>query len=119
MKRLIVLFLALILVTSFIGCNTSFISEEPIKYTCDLSEFPTDNDCRGYGKVIEVAKGKLLIEPGSDEDKIEYGDVVWLICDEAESYDVGQVVTYIFRDIKAPDKKGNPLNIIALLVYME
>ena len=60
-----------------------------------------------------------MISPGSNEDKITFGEVVWLVCDQAYAYSVGQVVTYTFRDVKAPDNEGNPLNIIALLVYME
>ena len=92
---------------------------EPVKYTCDLSKYPTNEDCMGYGKIAEIYDGKLLIIPGSDQDKKEFGEVLWLICDDAEFYSVGQVVTYTFRDVKAPNKEGEPLNIIALLVYME
>lgn len=92
---------------------------EPVRYTCDLSKYPTNKDCMGYGKVAEISDEKLLIVPGSDQDKIEFGEVVWLICDEAKAYSVGQVVTYTFRDVKTPNKDGEPLNIIALLVYME
>ena len=92
---------------------------EPVKYTCDLSKYPTNEICMGYGEVKKIAEGKLLISPGSNEDKITFGEVVWLVCDQAYAYSVGQVVTYTFRDVKAPDNECNPLNIIALLVYME
>ena len=92
---------------------------QPVKYTCDLSQYPTNQDCRGYGRIAQISDGKLLIVPGSDQDRIAFGEVVWLVCDDAEAYSVGQVVTYTFRDVKAPDNQGEPLNIIALLVYME
>ena len=93
--------------------------EVPIDYTCDLSVFPLDTDRMGYGTVAEVRDGKLLIVPGSEEARTEFGVVVWLVCDYAEAYSVGQVVTYTFRDVKAPKQDGEPLNIIASLVYME
>ena len=93
--------------------------EVPIEYTCDLSVFPLDTDRMGYGTVAEVRDGKLLIVPGSEEARTEFGVVVWLVCDYADAYSVGQVVTYTFRDVKAPNQDGEPLNIIATLVYME
>ena len=93
--------------------------EVPIEYTCDLSVFPLDTDRMGYGTVAEVRNGKLLIVPGSEEARTEFGVVVWLVCDYADAYSVGQVVTYTFRDVKAPDQGGEPLNIIATLVYIE
>ena len=93
--------------------------EVPIEYTCDLSVFPLDTDRMGYGTVAEVRDGKLLIVPGSEEARTEFGVVVWLVCDYADAYSVGQVVTYTFRDVKAPNHDGEPLNIIATLVYME
>ncbi len=92
---------------------------EPIKYTCDLSKYPTREDCMGYGEITEILDGKLLVVPGSSQDKIEFGEAVYLICDEAWAYSIGQVVTYTFRDVKAPNKVGEPLNIITSLVYME
>lgn len=65
-----------------------------------------------------IEDDRLLISPGY-EGKEEFGEVVWLICEEAFAYGIGQVVTFTFCDIKAPDKEGEPLNIIALSVYME
>jgi serpin B len=94
-------------------------AEENKKYNADLSKYPTNEDCMGYGKIIEIENGRLLISPGGDADKKEFGELVWLICNEAEAYSVGQVVTYIFRDVQAPDREGEPLKIIAKLVYME
>ena len=73
----------------------------------------------GYGEIKEITDGKLLVSPGLDKDKVAFCEVVWLVCDQAYAYSVGQVVTYTFRDVKAPDKEGEPLSIIALLVYME
>lgn len=90
-----------------------------IEYTCDLSVFPTDDIRNWFGEIILVEDGKLLVSPGHDDGKLEYGEVVWLVCDYAFAYSVGQVVTYTFRDVKAPDNEGEPLNIIALTVYME
>ncbi|MBE6880902.1 MAG: hypothetical protein E7490_08745 [Ruminococcaceae bacterium] len=90
-----------------------------IKYTCDLSAFPVDDTRIWFGEVILVEDGRLLISPGLDEGKTEFGEVVWLIDDYAYAYSVGQVVTYEYRDVKAPEKEGYPLSIIALLVYME
>lgn len=93
-------------------------SSGPVSYSCDLSRFPSEYDLSGYGKILSVEEERLLISPGSDKDKGEFGEVVWLICDEAYAYSEGQVVTYTFRNVTA-GKKGEPLNIIALLVYME
>lgn len=90
-----------------------------LKYTVDLSQFPTNEEMNCCGEVKVIADGKLLIAPSSDKAKAEYGKVVWLICDHEEAYNVGQVVTYTFRDVKPPEKDGDPLNIIALQVYME
>ncbi len=90
-----------------------------IKYTCDLSAFPVDDTRNWFGEIILIEDGRLLVSPGLDKGKTEFGEVVWLIYDSAYAYSVGQVVTYTFRDVKAPEKEGDPLNIIALLVYME
>lgn len=90
-----------------------------IQYTCDLSVFPIDYTRNWFGEIILIEDDRLLVSPGHDVGKAEFGEVVWLICDEAFAYGVGQVVTFTFRDIKAPDKEGEPLNIIALSVYME
>lgn len=124
MKRIIALLLAFTLEMVLLGCNAQIPSHvehgtESVQYSFDLSQFPTDTDCMGYGKIVEITDGKLLIIPGSEQAKNEYGEVVWLICDEAEAYSLGQVVTYTFRDVKAPDKEGEPLKIITLTVYME
>lgn len=132
MKKIIALVVMLVLTISIVGCDNSSVQStggngnhciepgiEPIQYACDLSKFPTSEDCMGYGEIKKITNGKLLISPGSDKAKREYGEVIWLTCDEAEAYSVGQVVTYTFRDVKAADKEGEPLNIIALLVYME
>lgn len=121
MKKIVVLLVVLFCTLGIVGCGSSHIPHdyEPVKYSADLSKYPTDENCMGYGEILEIAEGKLLVSLGSDNDKAEFGEVVWLICDEAEYYSVGQVVTYTFRDVKAPDKEGAPLNIIALLVYME
>ena len=89
-----------------------------IHYTCDLSVFPTDEARNWFGEIILIEDDRLLVSPGY-EGKEKYGEVVWLVCDEAFAYSVGQVVTFTFRDIKAPDIEGEPLNIIALAVYME
>lgn len=90
-----------------------------IQYTCDLSVFPTDDIRNWFGKIILIEDDKLLVSPGNDAGKAEFGEVAWLICDEAFAYSIGQVVTFTFCDIKAPDKEGEPLTIIALSVYME
>lgn len=126
MKKLTVLFFALIFVMSFAGCNRDKPSVDeiyekygPVEYTCDLSVFPTDDVRNWYGEIILIKDDKLLVSPGSVEAKIEFGNIVWLICDEAATYNVGQVVTYTFQDVKAPDKVGAPLNIITSSVYME
>lgn len=121
MKKIIALFFMLLCLLGMVACNSNRIPAdyEPVKYSADLSKYPTDENCMGYGKILEIAEGKLLVSTGSDKDKIEFGEVVWLICDEADAYSVGQVVTYTFRDVKAPNNEGEPLNIIALLVYME
>jgi len=89
-----------------------------IQYTCDLSVFPIDDTYSWFGEIILIEDDRLLVSPGY-EGKEKYGEVVWLVCDEAFAYSVGQVVTFTFRDIKAPDIEGEPLNIIALAVYME
>ena len=89
-----------------------------IQYTCDLSVFPTEGIRNWFGEIVLIEDDRLLISPGY-EGKEEFGEVVWLICEEAFAYGIGQVVTFTFRDIKAPDKEGEPLNIIALSVYME
>ena len=89
-----------------------------IQYTCDLSVFPTEGIRNWFGEIILIEDDRLLISPGY-EGKEEFGEVVWLICEEAFAYGIGQVVTFTFRDIKTPDKEGEPLNIIALSVYME
>lgn len=121
MKRFIALFSALILVIAFALCSSGCVDSEtkPIQYTCDLSKFPTEDICMGYGQIKEIADDKLLVIPGSDQAKTEYGDVVWLIYDGAWAYSVGQVVKYTFKDVKAPDADGGSLNIIAQEVYME
>ncbi|MBQ8790112.1 MAG: leucine-rich repeat protein [Ruminiclostridium sp.] len=90
-----------------------------IKYTCDLSAFPADDTRNWFGEIILVEDGRLLISPGLDKGKMEFGEVVWLINDYAYAYSVGQIVTYEYRDVKAPEKEGYPLNIVALQVYME
>ena len=90
-----------------------------IKYTCDLSAFPVDDTRIWFGKIILIEDGRMLVSPGLDKGKTEFGEVVWLIDDYAYTYSVGQVVTYKYRDVKAPEKEGYPLSIIALLVYME
>ena len=117
MKKLVTLLVALFCILGIAGCHGGHIpaDTEPVKYSADLSGFPTNEDCMGYGEIKEITDGKLLVSPGSDKDKAAFGEVVWLVC----AYSVGQVVTYTFRDVKAPDKEGEPLSIIALLVYME
>ena len=122
MKRLVLSILVIAFLLCTAGCGAQ--NEEDSlsyagEYTCDFSEYPTTKDCMGYGKIKEIEDGKLLIAPGSDEDKIRFGEVAWLVCDDAYAYSVGQVVTYTFRDVKAPDSAGEPLNIIALTVYMD
>ena len=92
---------------------------EPIVYTCDLSRFPSDEKLMGYGEVRQIEDGKLLIAPGSEKARQEYGQVVWLVCEYAYAYRIGQVVTYTFYEVKAPHGPGEPLNIIANTVYME
>ena len=92
---------------------------EPIVYTCDLSRFPSDEKLMGYGEVRQIEDGKLLIAPGSEKARQEYGQVVWLVCEYAYAYSIGQVVTYTFYEVKAPHGPGEPLNIIANTVYME
>lgn len=94
-------------------------SYEPVTYHCDLSKFPLDKAYMGYGKVLEISSDKILVSPDSDEDKAEYGEVVWLICNQAFAYSEGQAITYTFYDVKAPDNDGEPLNIVAISVYME
>ncbi len=90
-----------------------------IEYSCDLSKFPSSTDISEYGEVLKVYENGLLIRSGSEKAKEEYGDVVFLVCDDAWAYGVGQVVTYVFRDIEPPAQEGYPLNKIALIVYME
>ena len=121
MKKIVALLVVLFCTLGIAGCGSSHIpaDTEPVKYSADLSQYPTNEDCMGYGEIKEITDGKLLVSPSSDKDKAAFGEVVWLICDEAYSYSVGQVVTYTFRDVKAPDQAGEPLNIVALLVYME
>ncbi len=121
MKKIVALLVALFCTLGIVGCSNKHISAdtEQVKYSVDLSKYPTNEDCMGYGKIKEIADRKLLVSPGSDKDKATFGEVVWLVCDDAYAYGVGQVVTYTFRDVKAPSKEGEPLNIIALLVYME
>ena len=58
-------------------------------------------------------------EPGSERDRDLYGEVVWVVCSEAEAYSVGQVVTYIFHSVQPPEAEGEPIRIIASVVYME
>ena len=121
MKKIVALLVVLFCTLGIVGCNNNHIptGTEPVKYSVDLSKYPTNEDCMGYGEIKEITDGKLLVSPGSDKDKAAFGEVVWLVCDEAYAYSVGQVVTYTFRDVKSPGKEGEPLNIIALLVYME
>ena len=121
MKKIVVLLVVLFCTLGIVGCGSSHIpaDTEPVKYSADLSQYPTNEDCMGYGEIKEIADGKLLVSPGSDKDKVAFGEVVWLVYDQAYAYSVGQVVTYTFRDVKAPDKEGEPLSIIALQVYME
>lgn len=90
-----------------------------IHYTCDLSVFPTDEARNWFGEIILIEDDRLLVSPGNEAGKAEFGKVVWLICDEAFAFGVGQIVTFTFCDIEAPDKEGEPLRIIALSVYME
>lgn len=89
-----------------------------IEYTCDLSVFPTEDIRIWFGEIILVEEGKLLVSPGY-EGKEEFGEIVWLVCEDTYAYSIGQVVTYTFCDVKAPDREGEPLSIIALSVYME
>ena len=121
MKKIVTLLVASFCILGIVGCGGSHIpaDTEPVKYSADLSGYPTNEDCMGYGEIKEITDGKLLVSPGSDKDKAAFGEVVWLVCDQTYAYSVGQVVTYTFRDVKAPDKEGEPLSIIALLVYME
>ena len=120
MKKYTILLLVFMFILSIASCERHMPEDiETTIDSVDLSQFPVNYDCMGYGEILEVHKDKLLIETGGSKAKQEYGEVVWLICDDAEYYSVGQVVTYTFRDVKAPDKEGDPLNIIALLVYME
>ena len=102
-----------------ITADNKTVKDFDIKYTCDFSKYPTNADCMGYGEIAEILDGKLLIVLGAYKDKIEFGEVIWLICDESEAYSVGQIVTYTFRDVKAPNKDGELISIIALSVYME
>lgn len=117
MKKLYLLFIFIFLFV-IVGCSNDF-SQYNLEYNIDLSQFPVENDLQWYGKIVEIQSGKLLVEPGGEKAKDEYGEVVWIICDETECYNTGQVVTYIYREVKAPKKEGNPLEIIALFVYME
>ena len=106
MKRLVLSILVIAFLLCTAGCGAQN-EEESLsyagEYTCDFQEYPTTKDCMGYGKIKEIEDGKLLIAPGSDEDKIRFGEVAWLVCDDVYAYSVGQVVTYTFRDVKAPD----------------
>ena len=88
----------------------------PITYTCDLSAYPTDNSCKLDGRIVLVEEDKLLVSPGGKQAKIEFGEVVWLICDEAYAYSVGQYVDYYFQNVIAPENEGEPLNIITTTV---
>lgn len=128
MKRSIAFVLFLVCILGMVGCSSNgqtdssngfFAATESVNGFVELSQYSANEYCVGYGTIKEVRDGKLLISPGSDEDKKQYGEVVWLICDYAGAYSVGQVVTYTFCVLKAPDKDGEPLNIIALSVYME
>ena len=87
-----------------------------ITYNCDLSAYPTDNSCKLDGRIVLVEEDKLLVSPGGKQAKIEFGEVVWLICDEAYAYSVGQYVDYYFQNVIAPENEGEPLNIIATTV---
>ena len=113
MKKLLAVILVLLCTLGVFGC-----SDYTVQYECDLSRFPSTEKHMSFGKVIEVAEGKLLVEPVLDQDKAEYGEYVWVVSERA-SFSIGQVVKYTFYDVKAPDKMGDPLNIIAYTVYME
>ena len=113
MKKLLAIVLVLACALGAFGC-----SKYSVQYTCDLSQFPSTEKHMGFGKVIEVAEGKILVEPVLDRDKSEFGELVWVV-NKSASFSIGQVVTYVFYDVKAPDRKGDPLNIIAYVVYME
>lgn len=119
MKNKFILLFAALIALGTVGCAAPGGEIRSATYSVDLALYPKDEDCMGYGKITEVLDGELLVIPGSDMDKEKYGEVVSLVTDDAYAYSVGQVVTYIFRDIKAPDTEGGPLKIIALSVYME
>ncbi len=143
MKKLIALILSFVCFLGLVACNEESLNDQGtlssnttnktpeitsidqiydmygyIEYTCDLAVFPSDDIRNWFGEIVLVEDGKLLVSPGY-KGKEEFGKVVWLICEYADAYSVGQVVTYTFCDVKAPDKEGAPLNIIALSVYME
>ena len=88
----------------------------PIKYTCELSNYPLDKANIHDGEILLVEEDRLLVSPGGKSAKKEFGEVVWLICDEAFAYSKGQYVTYYFNDVKAPLSEGEPLRIIATTV---
>ncbi len=139
MKKYFACILTSLIVLSLFGCNQGTGNENPsteppgsqivinsadevceklgpISYTCDLSKFPTADVRRWYGKIIFVDDLKLLVEPVGEREQQEFGKVVWLLCDQAFAYSVGQVVDYYFCDVIAPDVVGEPLSIIATTV---
>jgi hypothetical protein len=143
MKKAIAVVQVLICMLIFVGCDRELPTNEQvsssatdtkkvitlaeeiyevygsISYACNLTEFPKEDVQNWFGEIIWIEEDRLLVSPGLDEGKEEYGEVVWLVFDQAWAYSIGQVVTYTFCDVKAPDKEGEPLNIVALLVYME
>ena len=140
MKKMIVIVLIIIFLVLLSGCKNEGLNDVtspynetnaeitlksadeiydkygPITYTCDLSAYPTDNSCKLDGRIVLVEEDKLLVSPGGKQAKIEFGEVVWLICDEAYAYSVGQYVDYYFQNVIAPENEGEPLNIIATTV---
>lgn len=82
MKKLICLILTfLFLVTVATGCqNDSDTEKKPSnpRYTCDLSDFPLEE--LRWMKCWEVYRDSngFLVRPIYDEDKSEYGKLIWV-----------------------------------------
>ena len=56
---------------------------ENVTYTVDLSQYPLKEAEWLFGEVLSVENGTLLVKPYSAADREAYGQVVYIIADNA------------------------------------
>lgn len=86
---------------------------ENVTYTVDLSQYPLKEAEWLFGEVLSVENGTLLVKPYSAADREAYGQVVYIIADNAADFKKGDYVSAAFTEVDPPATEGGPLIIRA------